>query len=150
MDRKGLGMSGFWRNALVLWCWAVALTGVMLAGAAFEATSEPVRYAYAMLGGPQSASLQFDPNLRFSIAVMGAVTFGWSLTVLAVVQYASAGGRALWIGVSLSVAAWFVLDSALSIATGFALNALANTLLLTTFLIAVIRSGALQDRRPRS
>ena len=46
-------MTGFWRTWMTAWCWAVAGLGVMLMGAAFEATSGPVRLLFVVLGGPE-------------------------------------------------------------------------------------------------
>ena len=44
-----------------------------------------------------------------------------------------------------SVLTWYVIDSLLSIATGFGLNALPNTVLMAGFLFPVIRSGVLRS-----
>lgn len=68
-------MNGFWMGWLRIWCGGVAAFGLILAGAAFEATSGPVRLIYGVLGAPD---LALDAPLRFSIALMGAVPWAGS------------------------------------------------------------------------
>jgi hypothetical protein len=55
------------------WCGFVGVFGAMLTGAAFEATEGPTRVLFAVLGAPE---LTLDPPLRFSLALLGAVTLG--------------------------------------------------------------------------
>jgi hypothetical protein len=138
-------MSGFWRNWLTGWCWVVALFGLLLAGAAFEPTSIPTRLLFDLLNGP--SPLDLDAQMRFALAVLGAVTFGWGLTFLAAIRAAHQlgdGGRPVWRGITLSVVAWYVIDSGLSVATGYGLNAVPNTFFLLAFLAPVIRGGVLR------
>lgn len=140
-------MSEFWRRWLVVWCWAVGLFGVVLAGAGLEATSGPVRLVFALLGPGQP--LVLDDPMRFAVALMGAVTLGWSVTLLAAVQAAHAlGDRAapVWKLLTTGVIGWYVVDSCLSVATGFPLNALSNSILVAGYLLPVLRGGVL--RRP--
>lgn len=138
-------MSKFWRNWFTGFCLALLLFGVVLAGGAFEATTAPVRVILAVLGG--DSDIRFDPPLRFSLAVLGAVSIGWAVnfyyTIFAAVDLGNAG-QPLWRGMTIAVLIWFVIDSALSIATGFALNVLPNMLLLGQFLIGVRGSGVLK------
>lgn len=138
-------MSGFWRRWLTVWGFGVVAFGAVLTGAAFEATSGPTRVLFAILGGVQD--LDLDAPQRFSIALMGAVTLGWGLTLLVVFGAAhrlGAEARSTWVGVTLGVLAWYVIDSALSVATGFAMNAVSNTVLLAGYLIPVLGSGAMR------
>ena len=50
-------MSTFWRNWLSIWCWAVGLFGVVLAGGAFAATSGPARLLLDTLNGSADIAL---------------------------------------------------------------------------------------------
>ena len=137
-------MTGFWRNWLRGWCWAVGLFGVVLLGGAFEATSGPTRLFFGVLQGP--AELDLDAQMRFTLAVLGAVTLGWGLTLLAVTEAAhqlGAAGRPTWTAVTGAVAIWYLIDSGLSIATGYGVNALSNTIFLAAYLLPVLRSGVL-------
>ncbi|WP_340646418.1 hypothetical protein [Phenylobacterium sp.] len=138
-------MSAFWRNWLTVWGWAVALFGLVLAGAGLEATDGPTRLLFGLLKGPED--LVLDPPMRFAIALMGAVTLGWAITLLVTFDAAhklGAQGGATWRGVMISAAAWYVIDSGLSIATGFGLNAVPNTLLLAGLLLPLLASGVLR------
>ena len=98
-------MSAFWRNWLTVWGWAVALFGLALAGAGFEAASGPTRLLFGVLNGPQD--LVLDAQMRFALGLMGAVTFGWALTLLVTFDAAhrlGAAGGATWRGVLASAA----------------------------------------------
>lgn len=136
-------MSGFWRVWLIVWSLGIFLFGVVLAGGAFEATSGPVRWLLETLHGP--GDVVFDPTLRFSLAVMGCVSLGWAAMTLAVMLVAfRMGDRAgpLWSAITVGIVVWFVTDSTLSAATGFALNIVPNVALLATYLIGVVGGGA--------
>lgn len=129
------------------WCAAVGLFGLILVGGGFEATSGPIRLFFNILGGP--GDLDLNPHMRFILAILGAVTIGWGLTLLAVIQAANQlekeASKSIWIGIAASIVIWYVIDSSLSIATGFWLNAVSNTIFSATFLIPVIRSGILHS-----
>jgi hypothetical protein len=138
-------MNGFWRRWLAVWRLSVAGFGLLLAGAAFEATSGPVRMIFALVG--EALPVEMDDPLRFSIALMGAVTLGWWLTLEAAFRAIDLlGDRAapVWRGVTLSVVGWYVIDGVLSAATGYALNILPNSLLLAGYLIPVLVTGVLR------
>lgn len=139
-------MSGFWRGWFAVWCLSIGIFGAVLSGGAFEATSGPVRLLLAGLKGPGEAV--FDPVLRFSLAVMGAVSIGWAVTLFATIQAAIAlgdQGRPLWRAISMGMATWFVIDSALSVATGFSLNVAPNLVLVAMYVIGLRGSGALRS-----
>ena len=79
-------MSGFWRKWLTVWCWAVGVFGAVLVCGGLETTSGPARLFFGILNGPMP--LDLNAQMRFSLAVMGAVTIGWSITLAAVIQAA--------------------------------------------------------------
>jgi hypothetical protein len=139
-------MAPFWRSWLTIWCLGVLVFGVVLAAGGIEATSGPMRLLFALLGHPIDAP--FDPHLRFSLAVMGAVSIGWSVTLYGVVRVADSigGARAteLWWWFLASALTWFVIDTALSLATGFGRNAIPNVALLVGCLVPLVRSGVLR------
>lgn len=137
-------MSRVWSNWLTLWCGAVAAFGLVLIGGASEATAGPVHLLLDLLNG--SAPLITGGPLPFTLALMGAVSLGWSVTLLAGIRAAQAlgpAGRPIWRLLTISVLGWYVIDSLLSVATGFALNALPNTVIVVGFLIPILRSGVL-------
>ncbi|MFT4934449.1 MAG: hypothetical protein ACI9LT_001129 [Pseudoalteromonas distincta] len=138
-------MSGFWRQWMAVWRLAVAGFGLVLAAGAFEATSGPVRMIFALVG--EALPAEMGEPLQFSIALMGAVTLGWWLTLEAAFKAIDLlGDRAapVWRGVTVSVVGWYVIDGALSAVTGYALNILPNTLLLVGYLIPVLAAGVMR------
>lgn len=141
-------MSVLWRNWLNVWCWLVVGFGVLLAGAGFDATDGAIELLLELLG-PQAGALTWTPHLRFSTALMGAVTIGWGLTFLAAFGAAHRlGDQAgpVWRLLTVAVVAWFAIDGALSVATGFALNIAPNTALLIGYLVPLLASGALKQK----
>jgi len=139
-------MTIFWRNWMYVWIGSVALFGVILCGAASEATSGATRFAFEVLRRPLPADL--GGAFRFTTALCGAVTLGWALTFLAIVQAAwdatPAAAARIWRAVTVSVAVWFVIDSGVSVATGYTRNAISNSLLVIAYLIPVLRTGVLR------
>lgn len=138
-------MIGFWRTWLWAWCGAVGLFGVVLIGGAFEATAAPTRMLFGLLNPAEPFVL--SAQARFSLAVLGAVTLGWAVAFYAAIsaahQLGGAGAR-VWRLITLSVVTWFVIDSALSVATGYGLNVAPNVVFLLGFLLPVLRSGVLK------
>ena len=138
-------MSNFWRNWFAIFCLSLTIFGVMLSGAAFKATSAPVQFFLTWLGG--DPAIGFDPSLRFSLAVLGAVTIGWAMTLYATIVAAidlGPRGRPLWQGMTVAVLVWFVVDCGLSVATGFGRNVIPNLAVLALFLVGVRGSGVIK------
>jgi len=134
-------VSLFWKNGLVAWAVFVTLFGLVLAGGGWAPTDGPTRLILQMLGGTTFPG--DDRTFRASVGLMGAVTFGWGLTALAVVRYVIADPeprRALLGPVTMALIAWCVLDSSLSILNGFALNAVSNVLILSGWVAGVTLS----------
>ncbi len=138
-------MTTFWRTWLMVWATGIIVFGAVIAGGAFEATSGPIRFIYESLQGP--GPITFDAPMRFNQGVLGGVTIGWGITVLLMLQAAAdlgEKGRPFWVAITAGIAAWFVIDSALSIATGFALNVIPNLALLAGFIIPMLATGKLK------
>jgi len=142
-------MSAFWRNWLNAWAWVVIVFGLVLAGGGLDATDTVAEAAFAIVGG--GAPLEWTPHLRFSVALMGAVTMGWGFTYLALFMAAhrlGAEAAPVWRLATIGMVAWFVIDSALSVATGFWMNAVLNTGLAIGYLVPVLASGAMNVSAP--
>lgn len=140
-------MPKIWKSWLNVWAGAVVVFGLVLAGGGLDATDQPAEFLLTLLGG--GAPLDWTDHLRFSVALMGAVTIGWGITFAAAFDAAHRLGDAaapVWRMITVAVAVWFVIDGALSIATGFALNVVSNTALLIGYLLPVIATGALRNR----
>lgn len=140
-------MSAFWRGWLNVWCWLVIVFGLVLAGGGLDATDGPAEMIYGIVGG--GAPFDWTPHLRFSVALMGAVTMGWGTTFLATFMAAHRLGdqaAPVWRLATGGVLAWFVIDSALSAATGFPLNVVSNAALLIGYIVPVAASGVMRSR----
>ena len=142
-------MSAFWRSWLNVWAGVVIVFGLVLAGGGLDATDMVAEAAFAIVGG--GASLEWTPHLRFSVALMGAVTMGWGVTYLALFMAAHRlGGAAgpVWHPATTGMIVWFFIDSALSVATGFWMNAVSNVVLAVGYLLPVLASGAMHVAPP--
>lgn len=132
---------------MTVWCGAVGLFGLVLVGSGWSATSGPITAVMELMNGSE---LVFDLPLRFSLGLAGAVSLGWSLTLVAVVRVANrldpGLNQTLWTGITASIAVWYVLDSSVSVATGFWPNAVSNTAFLVVFLVLVVSSGVLRGQ----
>ncbi len=140
-------MDGVWKACLTIACWVTILFGAMLAAAAFPGTDALTRFWYQLV-----SNFEFEPGfieapgMRFTLAVLGGVMVGWGITLMALIQVAGVVGRPAWRGLTAALLAWYVIDSSLSVVTGYPLNALANTGFLLLFLVPVLASGALKAR----
>lgn len=138
-------MQGFWKTWMTVWSWGVILFGAVLAAGGLPGTDGALAWLYSLLGNLSPETLDLDaPGMRFSVALMGAVTIGWGLTILLLLPAIHAAGAPAWRGLTLALAVWYVIDGALSAATGFALNIVPNTALAVAYLVPVMASGALR------
>ncbi len=139
-------MQGFWKTWMIVWCWGVILFGAVLAAGGLPGTDGAVTFLYGLLGGLSADALQMDaPGMRFSTALMGAVTMGWGLTILFLLPAIHAAGAPAWRVLTAALVIWYVIDGALSVVTGFALNIVPNTALAIAYLVPVMASGALRS-----
>lgn len=139
-------MTGFYRNWLDLWAWGVLVFGAVLAGFGLPATDGAARLMFDLLGNP----IAEDPgqHLRFAVGLMGCVTIGWAVTLMAAFKAAHGlpadQAPAVWKMVLVSALAWYIPDGLLSVATGFPMNVASNTLLLVLLLVPLFKSGVLR------
>jgi hypothetical protein len=117
--------SKFWLN----WLLAVTL-GVMAFGLVLVLAPELTREGFSLLvyaDTERIATFGADAVAYISLvhAVLGGVMVGWGVALLFVVRGLFARGALEgWQIVAISVAAWFVPDTAFSLWSGFWLNAL--------------------------
>jgi hypothetical protein len=138
-------MTGLWKNWMLTWCAAAFGLGAALAAAAFPATDGIARFYYDLIYWPLDGASAFGDEIRFTVAVLGAVLIGWAITLFAMVSAAARLGAPVWRSLTGAVVAWFVIDSALSVATGVPMNALANAGFLITFLAPIVGAGVLRN-----
>ena len=139
-------MNNFWKSWLTVWAWAVVLFGAVLAAFAFTATDGLARAVFTLFGNPVPDA---PDNLhRFAVGLMGCVTVGWGLTLMAAhkaaFQLTGDAAASIWKSLLVTALVWYFIDSGVSIATGYAMNAVSNTLFIGLYLVALFKSGALK------
>jgi hypothetical protein len=139
-------MSKYWQNWMSAWAIFVALFGLVLAAGAFEATDGLTRMLFTLFGNPMPETP--DSLHRFAIGLMGAVTMGWGLTYFAAFKALhgldAKTAAPLWRFVLFASLVWYVIDCAISCATGYSMNAVSNTLVIIGFLIPILKTGVLR------
>lgn len=139
-------MTGLWTIWMSAWCAGTGLFGLILALAGLPGLEGPCVFVLTVIGAGAEDLAAFEaPLFRFALAVMGAVTMGWALTIYGLLR-ACPGHGPLWRWATAAVSFWFVVDSTLSALTGFPGNAVPNLGLYAAFLVPVLASGVL--RRP--
>lgn len=141
-------MNGFWRAWLTVWCFGVGAFGLVLISAGLPGNEAFADWLFASFGRAPST---VEAPLQFATALMGAVTLGWALTLSVAFRAAAllppeAQSR-FWRGILLGMVIWYGVDSALSIATGFPLNAVSNSVVMTALLVPLWFGGALRAQR---
>jgi hypothetical protein len=116
----------------------------VLATIAVPEVDGPVRALLILFSGdPATADVVGLPAVKFGIGIQGALSIGWGLTALALVQTPGIEARQ-WQAITFAIFLWYVIDSAISVATGFWINAVSNTVIFVAFLIPVLASGVLK------
>lgn len=137
-------MQDFWRRWLDAMCTIVLLFGLIMAGGALPQTELAARLLFEWQNqGP----LEIGRAARVTLGVLGGVMCGWGITLYAAIQAATLLDRPayrIWRLILASILIWFVVDSSLSIATGFALNALMNVAFLIGYVMPITASGVLR------
>jgi hypothetical protein len=122
-------------------CLRVATLGVAAFGLALVVAPDMARRAFSLLlYGHAQRIATFGAEAMAYIglvhAVLGAVMFGWAVALFLIVRGPFARGeRGAWEWLALSVAAWFVPDTAYSLWSGFWPNAVLNMVVLATFAV---------------
>lgn len=140
-------MTNFWANWLKIWCWGVLAFGMLLVTAAIPPIDGAIRALFAILSDNVEIAASFDlPAVKFGLGLQGAITMGWAITMFAAMSAAHALGATIWRTLAQGIVVWYLVDSTISVSTGFALNAGSNTVLLVLFLIPVLASGVLHEK----
>lgn len=126
----------FWQRWLVVATSVVAVFGLVLV---FSPLFARWLFGWILFGsatGLVRLGAAAQPYLQLVHGVLGAVMFGWSLALLLVVVGPFARGEwEAWRTIAASLAAWFVLDTVLSLVAGFWPNAVLNTVLVLLFAV---------------
>ena len=144
-------MQGIWAIWMRVWCWGMFAFGLLLVTAAVPPIDGLARALYMLFSGDAQNAAAFDLRaMRFGLGLQGALTMGWALTILAAIKAAATLGAPVWRALTTALLIWYVIDSAISVATGFALNAVSNTVLTIAFLVPVLASGSLNRADARA
>ena len=111
--------------------WILAAAGGYFWTAIIPPLDGGVRLFYAAVGHPPGDDLFVTPGMRLTASLLGAVMVGWGLTMVAAAR--AAAGASLARSVGAAVIAWYLVDSGASIAAGYPLNALSNTVFAALF-----------------
>jgi hypothetical protein len=124
----------------IRWLTAVSV-GVITFGLALVLAPGAARQGFSLLvyAAPTVIDAFGDEQIRYislAHAVIGGVMVGWGVAMLYVVRSLLAKGwREGWYFLALSVAAWYVPDTAYSILSGFWQNAALNSVFLLLFFV---------------
>lgn len=119
----------FW---LIITALIVGAFGPVFTLGAMEATAEPARLTLDILSWPLDGQQSFaSPDTRFLSALTGGFLFGWGVMIWSLRAWVyDIAPEAVRRVVLASVLAWFVFDSAGSIASGTPSNAFFNVIVL--------------------
>jgi len=135
----------FWTNWLLL-----VAAGVMAFGLALVVAPALTRQGFSLLvyASPAQIDAFGHEQVRYislTHAVIGGVMVGWGAALLYVTRALFAKGHGEgWYVIALSVAAWFVPDTAYSIISGFWQNAVLNTGFLALFALPLWATRAIR------
>lgn len=140
-------MRGIWKRWMDLWIAFVFAFAIVLMLVALPQMDSVTRPLMRLFGGPAlESAVVGQMALRFAFGLQGALTLGWGITVLGCMRFAERIGASIWVWLLASFCAWYAFDSAISIGTGFPINAASNTIVLTGLLVPILGSGVLRQR----
>ena len=142
------------REALFWWLWLVVVSGgIVAAGLAMLLFPGLTRRLFSLLLFASSETIDgFGalPARYIGLAhgVLGAVMVGWGAALLLLLFGPfRRGSREAWLTVAVSLAAWFVTDTGVSLATGFWQNAVLNVVVAVLFAVPLAGTWRACDRR---
>lgn len=117
-----------------------------IAGAAWPPTSGLFNFLYDMVDWPMDGAVAVAAEqTRLLSAIAGGVFASWSvLLILIIAPAVGRGDEDIRRSALIAVLVWYFIDSAGSLAAGFPVNALFNTLYLATLLapLMMVKGGA--------
>jgi hypothetical protein len=151
------GRVRFWKGWLLVATVAVGLFGLVLVVAPAFGRQVFGLLIYRSTSGIEALGVSATPYISLVHGVLGATMFGWAIALGALVVGPFARGSwHAWLAITVSLAGWFVADTALSLATGFWPNAVLNLAFAVLFgipLAATFRSYSarrLTEQRDRA
>jgi hypothetical protein len=128
--------SKLWINWLLAVAAGVVIFGMILVLAPALARQGFSLLVYSAPDRIESFGVEQVRYISLAHAVIGGVMVGWGAALFyATKTLFAAGDRAGWNIIALSVAAWFVPDTAYSLLSGFWQNAILNAVFLALFVV---------------
>lgn len=124
--------------------WLIVVTaGTALFGLEFVILPDAIHSLYSfLLFGTTDARSILGENYQFVTfvyGVLGAVLFGWAISLLIILLNGFRKGQSdAWLAITMSLALWYVIDSGLSVYWGFSMNAVFNTVFAVLFAIPLV------------
>jgi hypothetical protein len=127
-----LRSQGLHKGWLVVTAIVIGSFGPVFFLGTMEATSEPARWTLDLLSSPLDNAQSYDfATMRFLSALTGGFLLGWGVMILCLRSWAyDAAPEGVRRSVVVGIVAWFLLDSAGSIASGNPSNAVINVAVL--------------------
>lgn len=129
--------SPFWYNWMQL-----AAIGVCVFGASMALFPPPTQLLFNwMIFGDDATPFTSaaDDYIEFVYGITGAVMLGWGLMMLIIVRGPFKNGDPFaWQLIAVPVLAWYVLDTAFSLASGYPENAVLNTVFLLALMTPLV------------
>lgn len=127
-------MTDFWRRWLRLWCLFAGLFWPVLAGATFDSTDAPMEVMFSIVSG---WDFEWADHLRFAFDLQGALSLGLAYPYCMLLQASVRHGfdELVWKMAFGALLVWFLLNGITSLATGYELNVLSNTIILVLFVL---------------
>ncbi len=118
----------FWLKITAI---GIACFGPIFFLGTIPATSEPIRFSMDLLSWPIDGTTTWDhPDTRFLSALSGGFLMGWGVTIWCLQAYVyDHAPDAVRRAVVTGSVAWFIVDSAGSIASGNSVNAFFNLII---------------------
>jgi hypothetical protein len=122
----------------VWWYWLVIIvtSGLTLLGIGFSIVPDVMQSVINQVFFTPSQvenifTEEVNSFLKFIYGVLGSVMIAWSVTLLFILAGQFRRGESEgWNTITVSILIWFIVDSAISILTGFWQNAVSNTVFL--------------------
>lgn len=127
-----------WTNWLVVVALLSGLVGILFAFTSIGSALTPMLFDRSPAALPP-VTAEGENLMRFFFGLIGGIMAGWSLTLAAIAHFAFRHGeRWAWITTALSIVTWFLVDSAVSAATGVYANVVGNVVFLVLFEIPLV------------
>lgn len=127
-----------WANWLVVVALLNVVIGLLLALTSIGSTLTVMLFGWSPAALPP-VTAEGENLVRFFFGLIGGIMAGWGLALAAIAHVPfRRGERWAWITIAASIVTWFLVDSAMSAATGVYANVIGNVGFLVLFEIPLV------------